>query len=121
MTGLLFGTVMTTLCLALLGFQAVSARQGKARLLVQHPHLATGLYILSWLLLVGSFVWAEGHLGWGQGTAFWICAVGCVGLATLYLRESFPNFYRWIYPSASGVGVLLLVVNVRALWIGGGG
>ena len=121
MTGLLFGTVMTTLCIALLGFQAVSARRGKAQLLVQRPRLATGLYILSWLLLVGSFVWAEEHLGWGQGIAFWICAVGCVGLTTLYLRESLPSLYRWACLGAPVAGLLVLFGNVPIIWLVGGG
>ncbi len=121
MTSLLFGTVMTTLCLALLGFQAVSARQGKARLLVQHPHLATGLYIMSWLLLVASFVWAEEHLGLGQGTAFWLCAAGCVGLTTLYIKERLPSVYRWICLGAPIAGIVLLVANVPTSWLEGGG
>lgn len=121
MTSLLFGTVMTALCIALLGLQAVAKKQRKWKFLARRPRLATGLYVFSWALLVGSFFWSRENMGWGQGIAFWLCALGIVGLATLYARESFPTFYRWIYPSASGVGVLLLVVNAHALWIEGGG
>ena len=121
MTSLLFGTVMTTLCIALLGFQAVSARQGKARLLALYPRLTTGLYMLSWLLLVGSFVWTKGHLGWGQGIAFWICAVGVIGLVTLYLKESLPSFYRWTYLGAPVAGLFFLLANVPTIWLEGGG